>query len=244
MTRTMYDSTWAPDIPHDAQIVAGYVNGLYTWSMAHWNLFPDALKVRIGVYIPGKPIPLDCDVLDVEASDAGHPQARNAAAQWVGDKIARQEHPVIYTSFDSLQNFAGLFCSFWAAHYTSEPHMVSKPGFDIVATQYAAPDYGSGGHFDISLTTDNWPGGESPLMHKLFKFLPTKSGNGYWIVDTDANVYAYGDAENKFFGHPDPGELAGNLTEFIMLPEEDGYWFVTDTCNVYAYGAAEMYGHP
>lgn len=79
--RLMYDSTTASDIPADAEIVAGYVDGRYAWSDADWARFPNAVKVRISVF--GS---LDADVLDVEPSDATPADA----AVWVAQKNARQ----------------------------------------------------------------------------------------------------------------------------------------------------------
>lgn len=51
MTRTMYDSipATAPSIPHDAAMVAGYVDGYFAWPADLWAKFPNAAHVRISV---------------------------------------------------------------------------------------------------------------------------------------------------------------------------------------------------
>src|SRR5438309_3633948 len=67
MTRLMYDSTSAHDIPLAAAMVAGYIDHpLYTWSVADWARFPHAVKVRIATRASTS----DGHVLDCETGDA------------------------------------------------------------------------------------------------------------------------------------------------------------------------------
>lgn len=143
--RLMYDSTTASDIPADAEIVAGYVDGRYAWSDADWARFPNAVKVRISVF--GS---LDADVLDVEPSDATPADA----AVWVAQKNARREHATVYcggynrTQVDAV--CAGLEYDVWLADPTGVAHN------NDAATQYSWHGF-TGEHFDLSLCADWWP---------------------------------------------------------------------------------------
>ena len=47
----------------------------------------------------------------------------------------------------------GLEYDLWIAHYTGKPHL--EPG--SCATQWADPDNGSGGNYDVSLCQPWWP---------------------------------------------------------------------------------------
>src|ERR1035437_3344497 len=80
---TMYDSTNADDIPSGAEIVAGYIDGGFDWSVANWERFSDAQKIRITVTASN----LQADVLDVENGDASPGQAAEWVRQSVGLKI-------------------------------------------------------------------------------------------------------------------------------------------------------------
>ena len=67
MTRTMYDGINASRLPRDAQLAAGYVDGLYAWSAADWARFsPGTVRVRIAVFASTD----DGEVLDVEPGNA------------------------------------------------------------------------------------------------------------------------------------------------------------------------------
>lgn len=244
MTETMYDSTTASDIPADARKVAGYLNGDYRWSAQDWLRFQRATRVSINVYIPGKVTVSTGDVLDIEEKyvEKDPVVTRAVAEKWVGDRIAMGAHPTLYVSVASLYNFRGLFCSFWVADYTGEPHMVSRAGFDIVGTQYASPSTGSGGHYDLSLTEERWPIQGGSIMDKMLHFESSKSGQGYWIVTVDG-VYAYGDIANVT-GHPDPMLTKDNFFAFVQTPSGQGYWLVDKAGNVFTYGDAPFFGHP
>jgi len=45
--RTCYDAIHPANIPTNAQMVAGYVDGRYAWSAADWARFPHSVKARI-----------------------------------------------------------------------------------------------------------------------------------------------------------------------------------------------------
>ena len=87
--RIMYDSTNPFDIPVSAQMVAGYVDGKYAWSVAGWARFPSAVKVRIAVFSSTN----DGHVLDVEPGCTWPPEGSVA---WVQRRRAAGIDPTVY----------------------------------------------------------------------------------------------------------------------------------------------------
>lgn len=63
MSRTMYDSTSAADIPTGVEMVAGYVDGSPPWSAYDWSIHASSVKVRIACFASTN----DGHVLDVES---------------------------------------------------------------------------------------------------------------------------------------------------------------------------------
>jgi hypothetical protein len=144
----MYDSVTPTAIPSDAEVVAGYVDGLYRWSQSDWDRFPTAVKVTIAVFAND-----DADVLDVETGDATPQQAPD----WIRRQIVRGVSvPTIYCNMSVIDQVraacVGLPFNWWAAHYTYVEHL--EPG--SVATQWT--DHGpQGRNVDISLCATQWP---------------------------------------------------------------------------------------
>ena len=153
----MYDSVTARDIPANAQMVAGYVDGLYRWSQADWDRFPQAVKVRIAVLASTD----DGHVLDVETGDA----TPTEYPAWAKRRIAAGTYPTVYCNRSNLGavldavDGAGLhgITGIWLADWTDVPHLVAGTS----ATQYDHPPH-SGGHYDLSLVADHWPGVDPP----------------------------------------------------------------------------------
>jgi hypothetical protein len=148
----MYDSTSARDIPTSAQMVAGYVDGLYVWTSADWRRFPSATKVGIAVFAGTN----QGDVLDVESGNATTAQApgwllmRRKAGAWPTIYASRS----LFADLDKHMRAAGITdWQFWAAEWTGARHLL--PG--TYATQYDHPPH-SGGHYDLSEVADYWPG--------------------------------------------------------------------------------------
>lgn|SRR5437763_1090978 len=150
--RIMHDSVTAADIPANAGIVGGYVNGTYAWSAADWARFPAAIKVRIATrgYID------DGHVLDVENGAA----AAADAPGWVKMRRAAGVDPTVYCSASQLGTVQAAFTAagvpqphYWVAHYDN----VAAVPAGCVAKQYIDPPT-SGGHFDLSAVADYWPG--------------------------------------------------------------------------------------
>lgn len=162
--RTMYDSTSPWDIPRNAQLVAGYVDGRYTWPQAWWDMFPNSVHVRISAV--GR---VTAPVGDVE--DGCIWPVENAV-DWVLRARADGYDPTIY--INQANDWRPCKAAF-AARGVPEPHWwVAKydgvalvpPG--AVAKQYAHPADPPGSwpsgphevdkHYDVSAVDDYWPG--------------------------------------------------------------------------------------
>jgi hypothetical protein len=155
MTRTMYDSITSGDIPLGRQMVAGYVDGTYAWTPADWARHLSSTQVRITV----TGATLDADVADVENGDLTAAQG----ADWVKRMLAAGKRPTLYFSasrnaeIDAAVSAAGVGPDDgwmkWSANWTGV-----VPGAPYgIAEQYANPGT-SGGHYDLSLVADYWPG--------------------------------------------------------------------------------------
>ena len=150
---TLYDSTNANDIPTTAKVVGGYVDGAYAWSWANWGRFPNAQWVSIAVFASTN----NGFVLDVEDGCSTPAQAPGWAKM---RRAAGITNVTVYCSRSIMGEVQAAFNAanepqplYWIADWTGTPHLV--PG--SVATQYADPP-GSGGHYDLSVTNDIWPG--------------------------------------------------------------------------------------
>jgi hypothetical protein len=154
MVRTMFDSVTATSIPPDVQMVAGYIDSQYAWSPRDWDRFTRATKVRIAVF----PTTNDGHVLDVEPGNAG-PTDRSVGT-WIERRRDNGQEPTLYlplswwdTMRQSLDRWRIPHPQWWIAHWNGQPVMI--PG--TVAKQYADPSR-SGGHYDLSVVADHWPG--------------------------------------------------------------------------------------
>jgi hypothetical protein len=70
--------------------------------------------------------------------------------------------------------------------------------------------------------------------------IPDSTGNGYWLVTTSGNVYAFGDAVN--LGAPGPQPWL--ITSAVATPDGRGYWILDSDGAVFAYGDALNWGSP
>jgi len=147
--RKMYDAVTPENIPADAEMVAGYVDGLYKWTTADWARFPHAVKVRIAVL----PRTNDGHVLDIELGNGSPTQAPT----WVKMRRATGCDPTIYCSLSIWPRVKQAFNNqgvapphYWIAAYPGNGANL-YPG--SVAHQYANP-----GPVDISVVADYWPG--------------------------------------------------------------------------------------
>lgn len=164
--RMMFDSTRASDIPVTAQIVAGYVDGIYAWSAADWAQFQTPLKIRIAVFASTN----DGHVLDVEQGDATPSQAPG----WAKMRRAAGIDPTIYCNRSNISAIRAAF----AAAGEPEPHfwLATLDGstpwdIDIIAIQYAGQAI-TLQHYDLSVVVDYWPGLEHPPVQVPVPVLP------------------------------------------------------------------------
>lgn len=176
--RTMFDSTTPWEIPRDAEMVAGYVDGRYAWPQEWFDLFPDAVHVTISAI--GAKV---AHVGDVEVGCIWPPAN---AVPWVLRARAAGIDPTIYVN--EMNDWVPTRAAFdlagvprphwWVANYDG---VVEIPA-GSVAKQYAHPrDAGraasaplraweTGKHYDASAVADHWPGvdpsrgGDSQLL--------------------------------------------------------------------------------
>lgn len=161
--RLMYDSTTPWDIPHDAEMVAYYLDGRYAWPQAWLDMFPRAIKVgisAIGVAVG--------QVGDVEVGCIWPP--RNAVP-WVRRSRAAGFDPTIYVN--ELNDWGPTRQAFidagepepywWVARYNG----VRVIPAGSVGRQFAHPHDGdgvadkpweTGKHYDLSIIAAYWPG--------------------------------------------------------------------------------------
>src|SRR3569833_4067438 len=183
--RTMYDAVTARNIlKKDGRpvLVAGYIDRikLAPWSAADWDLFPDALKVRI----VKKASTIDGHVLDVEPGDATPAEAPGGARMRRRSGFA---HPVIYCNRSTWPKVKAAFADqgvepplYWIATATGKPEIPAG----AIAAQYLL-DVAPG--IDISVVADYWPGVDSPaslttepeveLMERITVTPPTAGQN-------------------------------------------------------------------
>jgi hypothetical protein len=189
MTRICYDSVTAADIPANARMVAGYISGPYAWSPADWARFPDAVQVRIAT----QALVNDGHVLDVEAGDASPAQAPG----WVQMRRKAGVDPTVYCSLGNWQMVRACFAAngilqphFWIAAYDNVPTI--PPG--AVAKQYANAPL-AGGHFDLSIVANVWPGvdkgGTDMLLVRGTTAVYLIMGDTVVHVDTPADEQAF-----------------------------------------------------
>lgn len=232
---TMYDSTTWSQIPRDAAIVAGYIDGLYAWPDTAWNSFPSAQKVTITVLGTKGAKVADCETGDLTPEQA---------ANWAVGELWNLRRPTIYSNRSTwpavCQALESLHVrvddvDWWAADPTGTPHLVEGS----VATQYAWNQLGQTGgrNVDISLTNGQWPNSMAPVPPPA-PSRPTRvgiatapGGTGYWIAAADGGVFAYGSA-------PFHGSLGGKtLTAPIVAISAcgAGYYLLGADGAVYAF---------
>jgi hypothetical protein len=148
MTRTMYDSITPQNIPADADLIAGYVNGLYANIPMLQARFPHARTVAISVESSENA----GTVLDVENGDADPV----SAPAWVKLRRAAGVDPTVYCNSSTWGAVQSAFKAaavpephYWIAQYDDDPTIPAG----AVAKQYA-----DAGPYDISAVADYWPG--------------------------------------------------------------------------------------
>lgn len=160
--RTMYDSVDPAAIPTSADMVAGYVDGIYGpdhthfgvtgWDGSAWARFPNAIKVRIAV----KATTNDGQVGDVETGD----MSPWTALQWVQMRRAAGQDPTLYASRSDWPTIVNVFVGageplphWWEATldgtFPWDGRQVAIQGMGSAQTGY---------NYDLSQVVDHWPG--------------------------------------------------------------------------------------
>lgn len=157
MTRRMYDSDNPNAIPANAPMVAGYIDGdSGRWPESAWNRFTGK-KVRIARRVSTN----DGHVLDVEAGIPTVWPPNLNIVKWVQMRRRAGVEPTIYCN--QLNDWPGIRQLFnatsvrqpyyWVARYDN----VAVIPAGAIAKQYANPPL-AGGHYDLSVVADYWPG--------------------------------------------------------------------------------------
>jgi hypothetical protein len=150
MTRIMYDSVTPGNIPADAQMVAGYADGIYANVAELRARFPHATVVTIAVHWTTR-----AHVLDVEPGDATPAQAVTWLTQTMRDVdngrltlyCGMDGWPAVHAAIQA----AGIGQpQYWVARYDGDPTIPAG----AVAKQYLG-DYRG---YDQSSVADYWPG--------------------------------------------------------------------------------------
>jgi hypothetical protein len=146
----MYDSVTASNIPRNAQMVAGYVDGKYKWSQSDWALFPNAAHVPIAVFASTN----DGVVGDCENGD----MTPAGAVTWTEMRRNAGIQPSIYCSQGLWSVVRNTFQSmgvreplYWIAAYPGN-------GPDTIPAGAVAHQYADAGPYDLSTVADYWPG--------------------------------------------------------------------------------------
>lgn len=154
MARTMYDGVDASRLPADAQLVGGYVDGLYAWSAADWARFPNSVKVRIACFRDTD----DGEVLDVERGNATPAES----VDWALMRRDAGVDPTVYCNqMDPDTGWPAVRAAFqargvaephyWVAHYDGTETI--PPG--AIAKQHTNDERAG---WDLSVVADHWPG--------------------------------------------------------------------------------------
>ena len=153
----MFDSVNIHNIPANASMVAGYVNGHWATYESLKAAFPKAHVVSIDVF--GNAV---ADVIDVEKGDAT-PQV---AVAWAAHMRTLGRNPIVYASRALIPTIIHTFQTskqplpfFWVADYTGVSHVCTEFP-NVVATQWAdgTPTYPGAAKFcDTSTVLNTWP---------------------------------------------------------------------------------------
>lgn len=145
--RTMYDSITVANLPANARMAAGYVDGRWPTFAILAQHFPNAVRVSIAVSPSSAAM-----VLDVEQGDATPAQA----VGWVVNQRNAGRDPTVYCSTYAWPAVKTQFASrgvalphWWRADYNGRAALEMGE----IAHQYA--DIGP---YDISAVVDYWPG--------------------------------------------------------------------------------------
>jgi parallel beta-helix repeat protein len=89
------------------------------------------------------------------------------------------------------------------------------------------------------------PGGTATLVKRMevdpiFGIARTPSGHGYWVVQSNGEVFPFGDA--GYFGSLGGVGLAQPIVGMASTPSGHGYWLVASDGGTFAFGDAHFFG--
>jgi hypothetical protein len=156
LNRFMHDATTPGNIPANAAMVAGYIDGLYAWSAADWARFPHAVKVRIACFASTN----DGDVLDVEWGNATPEQA----PAWIAmRRKATGLEKSVYCSYGNLGQTWATVINQFHGQGVAEPQwwVAAYPGIGVALYPGTVAHQFQGGltaPVDLSYVAGHWPG--------------------------------------------------------------------------------------
>jgi len=185
--RLMYDSTNPNDIPTNAPMVAGYIDGTtFKWPESSWSRFPNAVKVRIARRTSTN----DGHVLDVEMDIPTVWPINRSIVDWVLMRRRAGVEPTIYCNqLNDWEPLKRLFTNagvtwpqWWVARYDNKKNIPAG----AIAKQYANPPL-VGFHADASMVADFWPGVDKPNKEEIDMSL-TVEEHGWLKFLADASL--------------------------------------------------------
>lgn len=196
--RRMYDGITPSRIPHaGAELVAGYLDGMWPSFAEMVKLFPLARHVSIATSAA-----TDAQVLDVETFDATPAQS----VDWTLRQRAAGRIPTVYSNestwpliVQAFQRRRVLVPQWWSANYN---------GVERIAPGAIASQWQNTPGYDVSAVADHWPGVDPafiPQLPALIKESPTvymlrnkttgdvelHLGNGQFAHVTTASYHSY-----------------------------------------------------
>lgn len=236
--RLMYDGIY-PDASTIAavhpQMVAGYIDGVWEWSEADWNLFPSStVKVQITVTASANA----GDVLDVENGDATPAQTEGWIKLRKGDGYDR---PTIYCNLSTVPAVRagtgpyvlGADYDLWVADYDGSENTVYAAS--------AAKQFVSDADWDVSAVYDSeWPHRSAPVApttygppkitsvvpgHTSVRVAWSAPGPLNGIAASEYQIFIYeGSAEEAHIVSGYPRTFSGVLSAQVgSLKERTGY---------------------
>lgn len=119
-------------------------------------------------------------------------------------------------------------------------------GYWMLRNNGQVDGFGQARQYDVNASspgqsgTTNYGGASSSVNYIAIR--GTKTGRGYWTLNTKGHVVAWGDAEH--YGDLKTTEVDRNdVMDFAITPSGLGYWFVCKNGRVYAFGDAAHYGN-
>jgi hypothetical protein len=198
--RLAADSITSADIPTGRYaLVAGYLDGAFAWSEQDWLRHTSQGAIAVGIVI--NPANNAGEVLDVETGDATPRQA----VDWVRmRRAAGFSDLTVYCAESALpyvqQQFSAAGAAqpnYWVAGYDD----VATIPAGCIAKQYANSPM-TGGHYDLSIVADYWPGVDHPQegflagpltdqqivdMYNRVMYVDRVLANGGYVNDPDRN---------------------------------------------------------